>query len=168
MAYTALELPSDCKALVVTIRYRPKHLRQFAFGFANKAPDPVFAEKSLFNNGVMWVNTAGINAWVWGGLYAEGRSVEAGPVFTPDRRDDVVELTFRVEVTPPGPYRCELDVGARSLISEDITSTEQPQFRYFFIQFRVANDEGRPDEQGSSIPTTEVESVVVSAEKQRP
>jgi hypothetical protein len=164
VAYTALSLPSDCKALVVTIRIRPKRVQQFAFGFANNAPDLARAEKTLFNTGVMWVNTTASKAWVRGGLYCEGQSVAAGPVFIPDRRDEVAEMTFRVQVTPPGPYRCDLEVGAKTLISEDMTATEQPRFNYFFIQFRPTNDERAPDEQGSSVPTTEVESVVVTAE----
>jgi hypothetical protein len=156
MAYTRLNVPSNFKTLVVKIRYRPKNLIQFAFGFANSAPNVPVAEKTLVNDGVFWVNTSGINARVWGGLYGAGDYMEGGPVFIPGQQDEIVELTFQVENRPNGPYPCDLEVGRKSIASQEIASTVEPNFSHFFLQFRAGDD--------GNMPTTEVESIEVSSE----
>lgn len=134
-AFSEINVPQDFKKLIVKIRYRPMNGSQFAFGFANT--DAGLRRDFGYNRGLMWVNTSRNKATLHGGSYAEGGKVEKVTIPTSKPIPDLVEIEFEVENKDlPKIFYGRLVANGKELVSQEITATEPPTFRFFFIQFR--------------------------------
>jgi hypothetical protein len=135
-AFSEIEAPSDFKKLIVKIRYRPRCGLQLAFGFANSADALRNNDRRDYNAGLMWVNTVGRVVGLAAGVYADGEGVTGLPIPSNTPIPDLVEMEFEVENQGTRAYPGRIVANGKEIVSQDVTPTEAPTFRYFFIQFR--------------------------------
>jgi hypothetical protein len=154
-AYSEVHAPQDFKKLIVRIRYRPINGLQFGFGFANS--DAGLRQNLGNNMGVMWVNTSARKVFLHAGVYGSGGKIEDLQIPSQQPIPDSVEMEFGIEnVDDPKIFLGRIMANGQELASQEVVATEQPTFRFFFIQFR--------GEGGQSSQAT-VEHVSVEVEK---
>ncbi len=134
-AFSAINVPSDFKKLSVKIRYRLGKLQQLAFGFAN-SDQGLKKEKGRSNQGLVWVNIGGKRANLIAGKYSSGEKVENLIIPPSSLAHDAVEITLEVENREEGAPFARLTAYEKELAAQTLKPTEQPTFKYFFIQFR--------------------------------
>ena len=133
-AFADVNVPEEFKKLTVKIRYRSGSEQQLGFGFANS--DKALRDSKGKNNmGLMWVNTMAKRATVNAGKYANGEKNEK-LVISSRTIPDIIELAFVVEDPGTGRFFVRLFSDETEIASQELTPTETPTFRYFFIQFR--------------------------------
>jgi hypothetical protein len=134
-AFSEIHAPQDFKKLIVKIRYRPVNGRQFGFGFANT--DTGLRENLGNNRGLMWVGTVNRQASILPGVYGTGEKAEGLPIPSEGPIPRLVEVEFEIEnLGDPRTFLGRLMANGQQLVSQEVVATEQPTFRYFFIQFR--------------------------------
>ncbi len=138
-AFAEVDVPQEFKKLTVKICYRGGSEQQLGFGFANS--DKALRDgKGKNNMGLMWVNTMGKRANVNAGTYSSGEKIEK-LVISSSKNPDISKLSFVVEKPGPGAFMVRLLSSETELAAQELTPTETPTFRYFFIQFR--GEEGK-------------------------
>ena len=142
-AYSEINVPSDFKKLIVKICYRPMCGLQIGFGFANSAQN--LLDNRGPNAGLMWVNTAARQVMLHAGIYGSGENVEGLPIPSTVPIPKLVEMEFEVENPDTGTYLGRIVANGQELASQEVTPTQPPTFRYFFIQFR--GEEGKAPNQ---------------------
>ncbi len=140
-SFSEIDVPNKFNKLIVKIRFQPGSEQQLAFGFANDAK-ALRDVDGRNNHGLMWVNILGKRANVIAGKYSSGDKIEKLAISSSSNINEMVELEFSVENQGIEAFLARLVANGKELAAQEIVPTEQPAFRYFFIQFR-GEDEKR-------------------------